>query len=283
MNFTPSPELYPFQSRWFESSAGRVHYVDEGKGQPILMCHGNPTWSFLYRNVIRSLRDRFRCIAVDYPGFGLSDHPDGYGYTVAEHAGVVGELVSELDPSELIVLGHDWGGPIGTSVASSNPDRVAGLVFGGTFFWPTDRRGRIFSRVMSSRPMQRAIIKRNFFVERLLPAAINRRLGPEEMEHYRAVLPTPESRAGVAQFPRQIIDATPLLAELEQRVPERLGGKRVLITYPMKDAAFPAKTTLPRMLDAFSDVEVVELPEAKHYFAEDAADQIADAILGRFT
>ena len=75
MSFTPSPQLYPFESRWFESSAGRVHYVDEGEGQPILMCHGNPTWSFLYRNVIRSLRDRFRCIAVDYPGFGLSDHP----------------------------------------------------------------------------------------------------------------------------------------------------------------------------------------------------------------
>src|SRR5262249_12732394 len=105
---------------------------------------------------------------------------------------------------------------------------------------------------------------------------------PEEMEHYRAVLPTPESRAGVAQFPRQIIGATPLLAELERRVPERLGGKRVLITYPMKDAAFPAKTTLPRMLDAFSDIEGVELPDAKPFFAEDAPDEISDAIAARF-
>ena len=167
-------------------------------------------------------------------------------------------------------------------MATSEPDRVAGLVLGGTLFWPADRRGRIFSRVMSSRPMQRAIIKRNFFVERFIPSGTNRKLAPEEMEHYRAVLPTPESRRGVAQFPRQIIDATPLLAELEQRVPERLGGKRVLITYPMKDPAFPAKATLPRMEEAFSDAEVVELPEAKHFFTEDAPDEIAGAILARF-
>ena len=68
----------------------RVHYVDEGDGPPLLLLHGNPTWSFLYRDVIRGLRDRFRCIALDYPGFGLSQAPPGYGFTPAEHARVVG-------------------------------------------------------------------------------------------------------------------------------------------------------------------------------------------------
>lgn len=86
IDFTPDPKLYPFGSRWFDSTAGRVHYIDEGSGPPILFCHGNPTWSFLYRHIVRALRDRFRCVAVDYPGFGLSDRPDGYGYTVEEHA-----------------------------------------------------------------------------------------------------------------------------------------------------------------------------------------------------
>src|SRR5919199_5520644 len=103
--FTPSPELYPFESRWFESSAGRVHYIDEGGGRPILMLHGNPTWSFLYRNVVKGLRDRFRCVAVDYPGFGLSERPAGYGYTPAEHARLVGELVDHLDLRHLVVMG----------------------------------------------------------------------------------------------------------------------------------------------------------------------------------
>jgi pimeloyl-ACP methyl ester carboxylesterase len=154
-DFAPSAQLYPFDSRWFDSSAGRLHYVDEGRGPAILMCHGNPTWSFLYRQLIRTLQGTFRCIAVDYLGFGLSDRPPGYGYTPAEHAGVVGELVRELDLKELIVMGHDWGGPIGLSVATADPERIAGLVLGNTWFWPSDRQARAFSRVMSSAPMQR--------------------------------------------------------------------------------------------------------------------------------
>uniref|UniRef100_UPI0019168E81 alpha/beta fold hydrolase n=1 Tax=Mycobacterium paraintracellulare TaxID=1138383 RepID=UPI0019168E81 len=79
IDFTPDPALYPFASRWFGGSRGRMHYVDAGEGPPILLCHGNPTWSFLYRDIIVALRDRFRCIAPDYLGFGLSERPDGFG------------------------------------------------------------------------------------------------------------------------------------------------------------------------------------------------------------
>jgi haloalkane dehalogenase len=88
IEFTPSPALFPFQSRWLETDGIRMHYVDQGEGRPILMCHGNPTWSFLYRKLIGRLQGQFRCVAVDYPGFGLSDRPEGYGYTPAEHAGM---------------------------------------------------------------------------------------------------------------------------------------------------------------------------------------------------
>jgi len=134
VDFTPSVELYPFQPHWFETNGIRMHYVDEGEGTPIIMCHGNPTWSFLYRKLIIRLRDRFRCVAVDYPGFGLSDHPQDYGYTPAEHAAVLGKLVDELGLDGFIVMGQDWGGPIGISVALERADRVAGLVFMNTWF-----------------------------------------------------------------------------------------------------------------------------------------------------
>ena len=86
IDFAPDKKLFPFESRWYDGAGPKVHYVDEGQGRPVLMFHGNPTWSFLYRNVIQQLRGRFRCIAVDYPGFGLSERPSGYGYTSAEHA-----------------------------------------------------------------------------------------------------------------------------------------------------------------------------------------------------
>lgn len=282
MEFTPSADLYPFQSRWLSSAAGRVHYIDEGSGQPILMCHGNPTWSFLYRHVIRELRRCFRCVAVDYPGFGLSDRPAGYGYTPAEHAAVVNELVDQLDLSEMIVMGHDWGGPIGLSVACAHPDRVGGLVLGNTWYWPADRRARMFSKVMSSRPLQRAILKRNLFVERILPSGTSRTLSPEELHHYRAVQPTPQDRIGVAELPKQITAATPFLTALEQDVQAKLANQRVLITYPMRDPAFPAKTVLPRMCETFPDAEVRELRHAKHFFQEDAPRETAEAIIERF-
>lgn len=281
-SFRPSPDLFPFQSRWLDSSVGRVHYVDEGEGQPILMCHGNPTWSFLYRNVIAALRGRFRCVALDYPGFGLSVRPSGYGYTPAEQAAVAGELVRELDLREVIVMAHDWGGPIGLSAACADPARVAGVVLGGTWFWPPTFRFRMFSRAMSSWPLQRAILRRNLFVERFIPAGTTRELSHEEMEHYRRVQPTPEARVGVAELPRQIVKATPFLAELAEAVPRELGRKPALITFPMRDAAFRPQDVLGRMRSSFSDAAVVELEDAGHYFVEDAPDEVAAAVADRF-
>jgi haloalkane dehalogenase len=281
--FTPSRDLFPFRSRWLESSAGRIHYVDEGDGRPILMCHGNPTWSFLYRHVIKALRDRFRCVAVDYPGFGLSDRPAAYGYTPSEHAAVVAELVRALDLRDLIVLGHDWGGPIGLAAGCADPRRVAGVVLGGTWFWPPDLRFRMFSRVMSSRPLRRTILRRNLFVERFIPAGTTRELSHEEMEHYRRVQPTPEARIGVAELPRQIVRATPFLAGLAESVPRELGAKPALITFPMRDTAFRAKDVLPRLRSAFRDVTVVQLENAGHYFVEDAPHEVAAAVVDRFS
>ena len=90
-------DLYPFQSHYTDLDSARVHYVDEGSGPPLLLLHGNPTWSFLYRDVIAGLRDRFRCIAPDLPGFGLSEAGPGYGFTPSEHADVLEQLVLRLE------------------------------------------------------------------------------------------------------------------------------------------------------------------------------------------
>src|SRR6185503_14818926 len=145
--FKPDPTLYPFRSRWLDSSVGRVHYIDEGEGPAILFLHGNPTWSFLYRGVVTRLRRRFRCVAVDYPGFGLSEHPDDYGYTPPEHADVVSELIEALDLRGLTIVGHDWGGPIGMKAALDHADRMRGLVMSNTWYWPADRWSmKAFSR-----------------------------------------------------------------------------------------------------------------------------------------
>jgi haloalkane dehalogenase len=281
--FAPDPELYPFESRWFDSSQGRLHYVDEGDGPPILFCHGNPTWSFLYRDIIVALRDRFRCIALDYLGFGLSERPPGFGYKIDEHARVVGEFVDHLGLDGYLTMGQDWGGPISMAVAVERADRVRGVVLGNTWFWPTDvLTTKIFSRVMSSPPMQYAILQRNFFVERLIPAGTTRRLSPAVMEHYRAAQAEPEARKGVAEMPKQILAAHPLLERLGREVPAKLGAKPALFVWGMKDFAFRPGPSLPHMRAAFPDHVLVELPTAKHFIQEDAPGEIAAAILDRF-
>lgn len=281
IDFEPDRELFPFESRWFPTPWGRMHYIDEGSGTPILFCHGNPTWSFLYRGVVSRLRDRFRCVAVDYLGFGLSDRPDAYGYTIEEHARVTGDLVDHLGLDGFVPFGQDWGGPISLAVATERADRVSGVVLGNTWFWPAGPYFRLFSKVMGSRRMQRKILEDNYFVERIMPISMARKLTPKEMEHYRRTQPTPAARRGVARMPRQIIEATPLLARLSRDVPAKLGRKPALIVWGMRDLGF-RPSMIGRVRGAFADAVVVTLRQAKHYIQEDAPTEVADAIAARF-
>lgn len=101
-------ELFPFESRFVEVEGNTVHYVDEGSGPTLLLLHGNPTWSFVYRQTIIALRDRFRCVALDYPGFGLSTAAPSYGYLPEEHAAIVSEFIERLDLQDITVVVQDW-------------------------------------------------------------------------------------------------------------------------------------------------------------------------------
>jgi haloalkane dehalogenase len=254
-----------------------VHFIDEGEGKPILFLHGNPTWSFLYRGVVTRLRRRFRCIALDYPGFGLSEHPGDYDYTAREHAEVVSELIEALDLRDLTVVGHDWGGPIGMKVALDQVRRLRALVMSNSWYWPADRYAmRAFSRVLSSRPMQALIVRRNLFVERILPLGVKRRLEDVEREHYRAPVPTPESRRAIAALPAQIIDASFWLGEIAHAVPRVLGGYPLLLAWGVHDLIFTPQT-MDRFRADFRHVTVRRL-DAGHYVQEDAPSELAEAI-----
>ncbi|MEU0490054.1 haloalkane dehalogenase [Nocardiopsis sp. NPDC006139] len=281
--FVPDTDLYPFQSRWFDSSAGRVHYIDEGTGPTILFCHGAPAWSFLYRHLVKDLRDRYRCIAVDHLGFGPSERPAAFGYTVAEHTTVLGELIDHLELDGFVLMGHDWGGPIGLGAATRRADRLRGTVLGNTVFWPVDAlANRAFSVIMSSPPMQRRILEQNFLIERVMLSELRRTLTANEADHYRAVQPTPQARRGLAAMPGQIRAARPLLDRLSRDVPALLGDKPALVVWGMKDMVFRPRTSLPRIRAAFTDLEVVELPNARHFIQEHAPEAITAAIRKRF-
>lgn len=278
VDFAPDRTLFPYQSRWFEGAGPRVHYIDEGSGPPVVMFHGNPTWSFLYRKVISQLVGEFRCVAMDYPGFGLSERPAGYGYTAAEHAKVIGALVDNLRLDGFIVLGQDWGGPIGMTVAVERPDRVAGLVFANTWYWPAQGSLSTFSVVMSSPPAQWLILNRNSFVNFIMPRSVSTPMPAQVFKTYQDAQPSPAARAGVAEFPRQIRRARPLLERLAAEAPKALADKPVELVWAMKDPAFGNAGVIARWKRDFPKANLEQLPDANHYIQEDAPDAVAAAV-----
>ena len=129
---------YPFASHWLDVDGGRMYFVDEGPrdAAPLLMLHGNPTWSFFYRRLIKAFRGEHRCVAPDHVGCGLSDKPQKWRYDLVGHIHNLEKLVVALDLERITLVLHDWGGPIGLGFARRHPERIARLVIMNTAAFP---------------------------------------------------------------------------------------------------------------------------------------------------
>lgn len=271
--------LFPFVSHFVDVGGCRIHYVDEGTGPPLLLLHGNPTYSFLYRNVVRRLSDGFRCIVPDYPGFGLSSAPPGYDFRPATHSRVLEELVRALGLSGLTVMVQDWGGPIGLGLAGRRPELFRALVIGNTWAWPIERVPHIerFSKIMGGSIGGFLIHRLNFFVNVFLPAGMKRKKpSPEVMEAYRGPFTSPGSREPIHVFPREILASREYLAEVERGL-ARLRHLPALIVWGDRDVAFRSPE-LQRFEQLFPRHRSVILRGAGHFIQEDAPDEIATAI-----
>ncbi len=255
-----------------------MHYVDEGAGPTLLLLHGNPTWSFLYRHVITGLRDRFRCVALDYPGFGLSTAPAGYRFTAAEHRYVVAAFIEQLDLRDYTLMAQDWGGPIGLSAALNAPDRVRALVIGNTWGWPmADVPTTLFSLMMGQLPGHLLVRRLGIFTNVMVPRARGHsRLSDGEMTMYRGPHPTPQSRVPVQMFARELLAARPLLAQLERGLPQ-LADRPALLLWPTADPAFRGNARR-RWQSELHNVETVLLEGAGHFFQDDVPDEVVGAI-----
>lgn len=272
-------DLYPFEGLYVDVDGSRVHYLDEGEGPVLLLMHGNPTWSFLYRNIIRGLSDRYRCIAIDYPGFGLSTARAGYTFMPGEHAAVVEQILLRLDLSDVTMMVQDWGGPIGFTVATRQPERFSAFVVGNTWAWPhANIRMAAFSRMLKNPVGKSLILHRNLFVERVMPTGVKRGKLPEKVKDaYRGPFPTPESRIPTYVFPREILESrATFLAEVERGL-SKLKDRPALLVWPTGDIAFQ-EDERKRWESVFPDHRTVILEGAGHYIQEDAPDEIVSAI-----
>ena len=275
-------DLYPFADHWAELPGGTVvHHTDEGTGTPILMVHGNPTWSFLYRDVIRGLRDEgFRCVAVDLPGMGLSPAPAHFGFHAAEHAAVLAGLIAHLDLRDYVLMGQDWGGPIGLAAAGREPGRVAGLVLGNTFAWSMARRppAHLWALGIGGIPGRYVVEHLNAFVEVAMRLGTRRRRpAGTVLDHYRRPFPTAASRKPTWMFAREVTGASAFLEREAATALAALADRPALLPWGDADPVFPSSDR-DRMAAALPRAQVHPLKGAGHFIQEDAPEEIAAAI-----
>lgn len=277
-DFSIDRTLYPFASRWVDLPSGaKVHYVDEGLGPVLLLLHGNPTWSFLYREIITGLKDQFRCIAPDYPGFGLSSAPAGFKFTASEQADVMAEFVRALDITEYTIMMQDWGGPIGFSLAQRTPEKTSGFIIGNTWAWPLERQGqKMFSRIMGGPIGRASAFGFNGVVRLFMSRGVVKPLKRSVLRMYLAPFRRRSARSPTHIFPRQLRYATPFLKTVCDNLPA-LANKPVLILWGEKDFAFQAPER-SRFEQLFPRAKTILLPRAGHFIQEDASVEIVKEI-----
>jgi pimeloyl-ACP methyl ester carboxylesterase len=255
-------------------SGARIHYVDEGTGQTLLFLHGNPSWSFQWRDLIRGLRGSYRCVGLDYAGFGMSTAPTGFGFTPPEESRVLEEFVDRLGLRDVTLVTQDWGGPIGVGLAERRPELVRRVILGSTWAWQTTKsepRGK-FSVIFGG-PIGE-FIQVNFpgIISLGLKHDVVRKLPPDVIEVYARPFLPPNRRGITSFYPGQITAATDYFAQLETGLP-RLADKKALIFWALKDPGFP-RSDLARWEQIFPSHKTIEFPNASHFFFEDEADRM---------
>jgi cis-3-alkyl-4-acyloxetan-2-one decarboxylase len=268
--------LYPFSPKSFGTPGGaRMSYLDEGPrgDEAVLMLHGNPTWSFYYRDLVRDLSPGIRCVAPDHVGMGLSDKPAGYDYTLASRIADVEALVASLGLRRVHLVVHDWGGAIGFGLATRNPGLIGRLVIMNTAAFPSDR---IPARIALCRaPLVGEFIVRglNGFAEPATWMAMaSRRLTRNERKGYLHPYGSWDNRIGVHRFVRDIpLEANHpsrgTLEEIARSLP-RFSASEKMILWGAKDFCFD-DTFLSRWREIYPGVRVDRLPSVGHYVLED--------------
>lgn len=278
-------QAYPFTSRWVDVGAGRLHYVDEGKGEGqgpvILFVHGTPTWSFEYRHLIEGLRATHRCIAVDHLGFGLSDRPADADYSPEAHAQRLRAFVEKLGLTRFTLVVHDFGGPIGLPLALDGSGRVERVVVLNSWMWSFADDAEMTKRArMATGGLGKFLYRRlNASLRLITPSAYGdrRKLTKAIHRQYLQVFTDPDSRERVLfTLARALLGSSAHYDALWQRRDE-LAKVPVLIAWGLKDSAFRPHQ-LAKWRQAVPAAQVVELPGAGHWPHEEEPQAVLAAL-----
>jgi haloalkane dehalogenase len=272
---------YPYEPHYVDVDGLRLHHLDEGSGDTVLCFHGEPSWSFLYRHMLdRLVETGHRVVCPDLVGFGRSDKPTDRGwYSYARHVETIGRHLDQIDLEDVTVVVQDWGGPIGLYWTVENAARVARLVMLNTGLFS----GRVSKGFLAWRDF--AERTPDLPIGMIIQAGTATELPPEVVAAYDAPFPTPESKAGAAQFPL-LVPLTPDEAGAAEMlaVKEALAGwdKPALVAFSDSDPVFPypiAGEQFTQLLPTAG--EQIRIEGAGHFLQEERGSQIVEAMLSR--
>ncbi len=275
--------LYPFESRWFSRNGLNYHYLDEGRGEPVIFVHGNPSWSFYFRGLITELRRDHRCLALDHAGMGLSDKPgdERYRYTLEGRVADLDAWLSRVDAREnLTLVVHDWGGMIGAAWAVRHPESVARLVVLNTAaFFPPKAKRLPWTLSLARSPLGPLLVQgANAFARGAARFGCARPLSRQAREGLLAPYRDWNSRRAVLRFV-QDIPARPqdpsyeAVLDTQERL-GRLSGKPMMLAWGLRDFVFDSDF-FEEWRRRFPDAEAHAFADAGHYVLEDQGEEIA--------
>lgn len=280
---------YPFHSRFVtvgkdrETGVHRMHLVDEGSGPVVVCLHGNPTWGFLFRNLVAGLRHAFRVIVPDHVGCGLSDRPAGPCLRAADRVGHLEDLLDRLGIDRFSLVMHDWGGPLGTALAVRRPAAVERLVYFNTCLAETDLLPS-FIRLAASPAVGRVLTEyTDRFVKLLTSQGVVSPLPDEIRRGYHRPYRTRHDRRAIWGFVRDIPfsrshPTAAVMADMIARLPD-IAAKPVKIIWGMRDPCFHAGI-FDRVAARFPHADIVRIPDASHLVPEDAAGLCVQGVRG---
>ena len=269
---------YPFDSYFATVLGSRMHFVDQGHGPILLMVHGNPSWSYLYRHLILALRSHFRCIAIDLPGFGMSETPPGFQYLPEEHARYLAAFLEEMEIKDATLVAHDWGGPIGMAAGFAQPGRITRYILGNTWAWPLNGIWHFewFSRLFGGFLGKFGARRFNLFVKSGFPFRAKKPFSAETRAAYLAPMKSQKRREGTHVMPKALTASREFLAGIESHLKE-VQSRDIMFLWPDDDLAFRA-AELRRWKTYFPQAQVVHLKDCGYYPWEESPEECAQAI-----
>lgn len=271
---------YPFTSNYFDINGQKLHYIDEGKGETILFVHGTPSWSFDYRNIIKKLKENYRCIAIDHIGFGLSDKSEHYDYSTQNHSKTLEKFVLEKQLDNITLVVHDFGGVIGLNFAIQHPKKIKRMVILNSWLWSskTDPEFIKLSKLLKSPLLPFLYRYLNFSPKFILPKSFGEnKLSKRLLKQYTRPFADKTQRNGALGFARSLLNDQDWFQKLWDKR-QAISNKPTLFIWGMKDPVIKPHY-LNKFESGFTNSKTIKLETCGHFPQEEQREMVTNSIL----